>query len=96
MMVHLPITAWPDPDIARTLHGAIDTCRRLLGQVRRTWNLWAYGIGLRKEPTMRITWYEASWLHDTLQAMGFKDIEIWISFSGDLGNGRHPFVLARK
>ena len=96
IMIHLPVTMWPSGRV-RPIHRALDAATATLSRAGALCREAAFKAGLRKQPTMRGRWYEASWLHGYLKELGFKDIQINVLYhESEMAHGCHGFVLARK
>jgi len=86
MMIHLPYYNWPlSPGLFERLFRIRQWLSRRKAAVYR----------MRGVPMMRGTWYEVGWLRQTLDEVGFVDIEL-LSFAVSSNQSLHPFVLARK
>ncbi len=95
VMLHVPLIMWPGGPlrgihrVVHTLKASVDRCRTQLGR-------YAFRFALKKTPPMHVIWCEISWLHRTLQQLGFEDIEIRVLLGRSKMAVQHPFVFARK
>lgn len=92
LLIHLPIYQWPKSNtrIYQTLYKLrciVSNFRSHYKEVLIKWGKW--------KPLMRTSRYEIKWIYDTLEKIGFNDIEVRV-FKVQANRDIHTFVLARK
>jgi len=95
IMIHVPIIAWPW-DSSVGVHKIIHRAKLLLDSWHAKLGRYALRLRLAKMPPMQVTWYEVSWLYQTLERLDFSDIEIRILFGESEMAVQHPFIFATK
>jgi ubiquinone/menaquinone biosynthesis C-methylase UbiE len=95
LMIHIPIIAWPWGSLLG-IHKLIHKTKILLDSWHAQLMRFAFRLRLVKTPPMQITWYEISWLYQTLEALGFSNIEVRILFGESKMAVQHPFVFATR
>jgi ubiquinone/menaquinone biosynthesis C-methylase UbiE len=94
IMLHVPIIAWPWGRFLG-LHKLAHEVKGILDRGHAQLHRAAFRMGLTATPPMQVTWYEISWLYQTLHQCGFGDVEIRILFGGSKMAVQHPFIFAR-
>ena len=95
IMIHVPIIAWPWGSLLG-LHELVHRAKRTLDSWHAQVGRHAFRLGLAKTPPMQVIWYEVPWLYQTLEGLGFCDIEIRILFAASEMAVQHPFVFATR
>lgn len=91
LMIHLPIYRWPNH---RGIHLVISNFLKRIDDFKA--NFWRFLIRRGHwHFLMRVLFYEVDWLYNTLDQIGFEDIEIrYVRVKSN--NDPHPFIFARK
>lgn len=95
VMIHVPIIAWPWGSLLR-VHKLVHKVKTALDSWYARLGRCAFRLRLAKTPPMQVTWYEISWLYQTLQRLDFRDIKIHILFGGSKMAIQHPFIFAKR
>lgn len=94
IMVHLPIHFWPSGGLLLRLFERVYATKRALGNLRAAQQRFWIEHG-KFRPLRRTLNYEARWLLDTLESLGFIDVELRM-FRLTSNTDPHTFVFARK
>jgi ubiquinone/menaquinone biosynthesis C-methylase UbiE len=96
LMIHAPLIIYPrgvSRDLHLGLHRLASAVVRLAGVLKS----YGYVLGIRKQPAMSGTWYEAEWLYQTMRGIGFARIQFHIQHHDtQMGEGSHSFMFATK
>ena len=91
LMIHLPIYRWPSH---RNMYSVLYDCVKALSNIKANYYRFLIKRG-KWRPLMSYLYFELDWLYQTLDAIGFTDVEIRI-IRVTSNKAPHPFIFAKK